>query len=135
MDKSSILEEAIKHMKALQEKVKNLEEKMEKKEMESVVIVKKSQIVVDDEGSFFNYENSSFQLNSLPEIEARICDNQILAKVHCEQHKDALANLISKIESLDMSIVSTNATPFGDVALDITIVAEVLIEFKSFLVP
>lgn len=129
MDKSSILEEAIKHVKVLEEKVKILEAKMEKRGMESVVIVKKSEIVVNDDGCFFKDENKMRCSSSLPEIEARRCDDQILVKVHCElQHKDALANIISKIESLDMSIVSTNATPFGDVALDITIVAEVSLD-------
>lgn len=135
MDKGSILEDAIKYTKDLQERVKILEEKSERKGIESMVIVKRSQVVVGededddgDEGSS-NEQSSTFEeqiITSLPEIEAKVNDNQILVKVLCEKQKDALAKLICKVESLNLMVISTNATSFGNVTLDITIVAEVI---------
>ncbi|KAI3451870.1 hypothetical protein Pfo_008535 [Paulownia fortunei] len=129
MDKSSVLEDAIKYLKHLQERVKTLEEKAEKQAMESVVLVKKSQIVVEDEGSS-DEQSCSFDEQPLPEIEARVCDNHILIRVHCEKQKGVLVKLLCKVESLNMIIVNTNATPFGNVALDITIIAEMEEEFN-----
>lgn len=49
MDKASVLGDAIKYLKHLQERVKTLEEQAAKKTMESVVFVKKSQVYVDDD--------------------------------------------------------------------------------------
>lgn len=125
MDKSSILEDAIKYLKLLQERVKILEEKAEKTAMDSVILVKKSQIVLEDEGSSDEL-SSSFDEQPLPEIEARVSDKHILIRVLCEKQKGVLVNLLCKVESLNMIVVSTNATLFGNVALDITIVAEVI---------
>ncbi|KAL2246804.1 UNVERIFIED_CONTAM: Transcription factor bHLH19 [Sesamum indicum] len=93
--------------------------------MESVVLVKKSQIMVEDEGSSDEKSGSSDE-QPLPEIEARVCNSHILLRVHCEKHKGVLVNLLSKVEKLNLTVVNTNVTPFGSLALDITIVAEVI---------
>ncbi|KAG8384212.1 hypothetical protein BUALT_Bualt04G0094500 [Buddleja alternifolia] len=129
MDKSSVLEDAIKYLKHLKERVKHLEEQAEKQAMESVVMVRKSQIVVEDEGSSDEISGGTEE-QPLPEIEAKVCDNHILLRIHCEKQKGVLVKLLSKVESLNMSVVSTNATPFGDVSLDITIIAEMEKEFN-----
>lgn len=132
MDKTSVLGDAIKYLKHLQERVKILEEQATKQTMESVVLVKKSQIMVEDEGEGEG-EGSSDEKSctsdeqSLPEIEGRVCNNQILLRVHCQKQKGVLVNLLSKVENLNLAVVSTNVTPFGTLALDITIVAEVLL--------
>ncbi|KAL3618927.1 hypothetical protein CASFOL_037155 [Castilleja foliolosa] len=123
MDKSSVLEDAIKYLKHLKERVITLEEKSEKRGIESVVFIKKSQIFMEDEGSS-NEQSCSFDEQPLPEIEARACENHMLLRVHCENQKGIFAKLLSKVESLNMIVVNTNATPFGNVALDITIIAE-----------
>ncbi|KAL0332386.1 UNVERIFIED_CONTAM: Transcription factor NAI1 [Sesamum calycinum] len=130
MDKSSVLEDAIKYLKHLQERVKKLEEQAEKKSVESVVLVRKSQIVAEDEGSS-NEQGGIYDEQPLPEIEARICDNRILIRVHCENHKGVLVNLLCKVESLNMAMLNTIATPFGNVALHVTIIAELEEEFNS----
>ncbi|CAN6678140.1 unnamed protein product [Malus baccata var. baccata] len=49
MDKASVLGDAIKHVKQLQERVKVLEERSKKRTLESVVFVKKSQLSADDD--------------------------------------------------------------------------------------
>ncbi|GFQ08039.1 transcription factor bhlh25, partial [Phtheirospermum japonicum] len=127
MDKTSVLGDAIKYLKHLQERVKTLEEQSTKQTMESVVLVKKSQIMAEDEGS----SDESDEL-PLPEIEARVCNSQILLRVHCERQKGVLVNLLGKVEKLNLAVVNTNVTPFGSLALDITIVAEVFFIFLVY---
>ncbi|KAL0395862.1 UNVERIFIED_CONTAM: Transcription factor [Sesamum calycinum] len=129
MDKTSVLGDAIKYLKHLQERVKVLEEQATKQTMESVVLVKKSQIMVEDEGSSDEKSGSSDE-QPLPEIEARVCNSHILLRVHCEKHKGVLVNLLSKVEKLNLTVISTNVTPFGSLALDITIVAEMEKEYN-----
>ncbi|KAL3637732.1 hypothetical protein CASFOL_018180 [Castilleja foliolosa] len=125
MDKTSVLGDAIKYLKHLQERVKILEEQSKKHTMESVVLVRKSQMMVEDEGS----SDESKEL-PLPEIEARVCNNQILLRVQCERQKGVLVNLLGKVEKLNLSVVSTNLTTFGSLALDVTILAEMEKEFN-----
>ncbi|KAL0377964.1 UNVERIFIED_CONTAM: Transcription factor [Sesamum radiatum] len=84
-DKTSVLGDAIKYLKYLQERVKTLEEKAAKKTMESVVLVKKSQI---------------------------------------------LDEKLRKVESLNLTVVNTNAVSFGNLAFDITIITEMEKEFN-----
>ncbi|KAL3618929.1 hypothetical protein CASFOL_037157 [Castilleja foliolosa] len=116
-DKTSILGYAIEYLKNLKQKVQNLEQKSTRKlVMDSRVTIKKLRFSVDEEGS--SDERSS------PEIEVRVVNNNILIRAHCRKQKGILANLLSKVESLNMVVVNTNVTPFGDSTLDITIVAE-----------
>ncbi|KAK6128561.1 hypothetical protein DH2020_037705 [Rehmannia glutinosa] len=129
MDKTSILGDAIIYLKQLQEKVKTLEEKATKQTMESVVLVKRSQIMAEDEGSSDEKSGTSDE-QSLPEIEAGICNNQFLLRVHCEKQKGILVNLLSKVEKLNLVVVNTNVATFGSLALDITIITEMEKEFN-----
>ncbi|XP_051117618.1 transcription factor bHLH18-like isoform X2 [Andrographis paniculata] len=132
MDKTSVLGDAIKYLKHLQERVKTLEEQATKQTMESVVLVKKSQVTAEDdgEGSSSDEKSSCSDELPLPEIEARVCKNHILLRVHCEKQRGILVNLLTKVESLNLAVVNTNVTPFGTFALDITIVAEMEKEFN-----
>ncbi|KAL3844949.1 hypothetical protein ACJIZ3_002352 [Penstemon smallii] len=82
----------------------------------------------DDEGSSSTTEEHQ---QALPEIEARLTDNLILLKVHCVKHKGVIANLLNQVEKLNLIVVNTNVTPFGDVALHITVIAEMEKEFSS----
>ncbi|KAL0431428.1 UNVERIFIED_CONTAM: Transcription factor [Sesamum radiatum] len=130
MDKSSILGDAIKYLKQLQERVKTLEEQARKQTMESAVLfVKKSQVAAEDENST-DGESSSYDEHPLPEIEARVCNNHILLRVHCEKHKGVLVDLLSKVEKLNLAILHTNVATFGSLALDITIIADMEREFN-----
>ncbi|KAL3844948.1 hypothetical protein ACJIZ3_002351 [Penstemon smallii] len=134
MDKTSVLGDAIKYLKQLQERVKMLEEQSTKQTMESVVLVRKSQMIImaeDDEGSSGEESGSSDIEQPLPEIEARVCKNHILLRVHCEKQKGVLINLLSKVEGLSLAVINTNVIPFGTLALDITIIAEMEQEFNS----
>ncbi|KAL0450105.1 UNVERIFIED_CONTAM: Transcription factor [Sesamum latifolium] len=124
-DKTSVLGDAIKYLKYLQERVQMLEEKATKKTMESVILVKKSQMMDDEDKK---KGNSGEQ--PLPEIEARVCNGQILIRILCENQKGLLTNLISNVEKLNLTVVNTNATSFGNLALDITIITEMEKEFN-----
>lgn len=130
MDKASVLGDAISYVKELQERVKVLEEQTKKRTVESVVYVKKSQLVVsgtDDESSSCD-DNSEISTSdgTLPEIEARVSDKDVLIRIHCEKQKGLLPKLISQLEMLHLSITNTSVLPFGNSTLDITIIALVI---------
>ncbi|RWR77900.1 transcription factor bHLH18-like protein [Cinnamomum micranthum f. kanehirae] len=130
MDKASVLGDAIKYVKQLQEKVNTLEELTVKKTFESVVFVKKSQISMDDDlsSSDENFDGSSTK--SLPEIEARVSDKSILIKIHCEKRKGVLVKTLAEIEKLHLSVVNTSVMPFASFALDITVMAQMEEDFN-----
>ncbi|KAK6923204.1 Myc-type, basic helix-loop-helix (bHLH) domain [Dillenia turbinata] len=82
MDKATILEEAIKSMKRLRERVNELEQLTAKKAVESVVLVAKSS------------ENSTGKDKECPlEIEARVLDKDVLIRVHCKKEKGVLRKM------------------------------------------
>ena len=125
MDKASVLGDAIKYIKNLQERLNVLEEQAAKKTVESVVFIKRSQLSTDDEisSSDENFESSSDQ--PLPEIEARVSSKDVLIRIHCEKRKGCLANILGEIKKLNLIIVNSNVLPFGGSTLHITIVAQV----------
>ncbi|XWS41705.1 hypothetical protein CRYUN_Cryun17cG0105700 [Craigia yunnanensis] len=131
MDKASVLGDAIKHVKQLQERLKVLEEQTKKRTVESVVFVKKSQVSADDESSSCE-ENSDGPSSdaALPEIEARVSDDDVLIRIHCENQKGFVAKILSEIENLHLSVVNSSVLPFGNSTLDITIIAQKDAEFK-----
>ncbi|OIW13650.1 hypothetical protein TanjilG_07992 [Lupinus angustifolius] len=126
MDKASVLGDAIKYLKQMQEKVSSLEEeKNRKKTAESVVFVKKSILSNSDDldtgGSFDE---------ALPEIEARVWERNVLIRVHCEKKKGVIEKTISEIEKLHLKVINTSALAFGSFVLDITIIAQMEVEFS-----
>ncbi|KAL3538166.1 hypothetical protein ACH5RR_001532 [Cinchona calisaya] len=79
MDKTLVLGDAIKYLKHLQERVKTLEKQATKQTMESVVLVKKSQLLVEDEGSSLDeMAGRTDPEHQQPEIESKVCDKQVL---------------------------------------------------------
>ncbi|OMP01692.1 hypothetical protein COLO4_11659 [Corchorus olitorius] len=132
MDKASVLGDAIKYVKHLQERLQVLEEQTKKRTVESVVFVKKSQLSADDESSSCE-ENSDGQSTSdaaLPEIEARVSDNDVLIRIHCEKQKGFMAKILSEIENLHLTVVNSSVLPFGNSTLDLTIIAQKDAEFS-----
>ncbi|XP_022752055.1 transcription factor bHLH18-like [Durio zibethinus] len=131
MDKASVLGDAIKYVKQLQERLKVLEEQTKKRTVESVVFVKKSWLSTDDESSSCE-GNSDGQSSdaALPEIEVRVSDNDVLIRIHCEKQKGFVAKILSEIENLNLSVVNSSVLPFGNSTLDITIIAQKDAEFN-----
>lgn len=133
MDKASVLGDAIKYMKQLQEKVKTLEEQNRKKNMESVVFVKKSQIFADEDNSSSDENVSGGPVNEpLPEIEARVCDKNVLIRIHCEKRKGILEKTIAEVEKFHLTVINTSCMTFGSASLDVTIIAQVLFHYAYF---
>lgn len=124
MDKASVLGDAIKHLKQLQERVKMLEEQTRKKSAQSVVFVKKYEVLADAENSSSDENLSGFD-EPLPEIEVRISDKDVLVRVHCEKSKGVVDRTVAELEKLHLSVTNSTAMSFGSSALDITIIAQV----------
>ncbi|RDX85112.1 Transcription factor bHLH25, partial [Mucuna pruriens] len=119
MDKATVLEDAIKYVKQLQERVKTLEEQAVDKTVESAVFVKRSVVLAGDDSSSSD-ENSD---QSLPEIEARISGKEVLIRIHCNIHSGQAAAILRELEKHHLTVQSSSFLPFGNNTLDITIVA------------
>lgn len=126
MDKASVLGEAAKYVKHLQERIKKLEAEVAKK---STVLVKKSHVVSADDDSSSSDETSGDQTfdKQLPEIEARVSQKHILIRVHCERRPSCTAKILDLVEKMNLSILNNSVISFGSSLLDITIVAQVLL--------
>ncbi|CAN1184367.1 Transcription factor NAI1 [Linum perenne] len=138
-DKASILEDAINYIKHLQEKIKQLEEDMiTKKKMsgsiESVVFIKKHQQLPSFDIHDHDYSNDPFlnvvdegnlELSTLPEIEARRLEKDVMIRIHCEKHNGVLAKVLSELESLHLIVVNCSVFSFGNSTIYITIIAQV----------
>ncbi|XP_009354636.2 transcription factor bHLH18 [Pyrus x bretschneideri] len=129
-DKASVLGDAIKYVKHLQELTKMLEKQAAKKTVEAVVFVKRTQYSADDDISSSDENSESCSNQPLPEIEARVSDKEVLIRIHSEKTKGCLASILSEIEKLDLTIVHSCALPLGNSTLDITVVAQMDVEFS-----
>ncbi|CAL1381001.1 unnamed protein product [Linum trigynum] len=141
MDKASVLGDAIKYLKQLQERVQTLEEQASRKTMESVVYVNKSRVynLDDDESSSTDEnccsdDNGSSNQSQLPEIEARVSGKDVMIRIHCEKQKGSLPRLLGEVEKLNLSVVNSNVLPFGSSILDITVVAQMDYDFSITMV-
>ncbi|KAL7119207.1 hypothetical protein ACP275_02G049500 [Erythranthe tilingii] len=128
MDKASVLGDAIKYLKQLQDKVKILEEQQNnnKRKLESsVVFVKKHKVdhALSDE-SIFGTTTINDQSLVIPEIETRLCNKDVLIHIHCEKKKGVLEKTVVEVEKLNLSVVNTSVITFGDSALNISLVAQ-----------
>ena len=129
MDKASVLGDAIKYLKQLQEKVHTLEEQTKRKTIESVVIVNKSRIYVDEGDGNSPSDVSKGPIiheTTLPELEARFCDKHVLIRIHCKKNKGVLEKTVAEVEKLHLSVTNSSVLAFGTSALDVTIIAQVI---------
>ncbi|KAI3804992.1 hypothetical protein L1987_26944 [Smallanthus sonchifolius] len=128
MDKASVLGDAIKHMKTLQEKVKTLEEQIKKRpNTESVVFVKRYDVSADI-GETSSSDDGPIH-EKLPEIEARFVGNNVLIRIHCEKKAGVIEKILTEIEKLHLSVDNTTSMTFANYALDITVTAQMDKEF------
>ncbi|CAA0837680.1 Transcription factor bHLH25 [Striga hermonthica] len=138
LDKASLLEDAINYLKALQERVSSLEQGL---------ISTKSftdDTSRDDEyrslSSFINNNNtdnndncswSTISESAPAEIKARVSDKHVLVKVHCKKQCGLMSTVPCQMEKIHLNVVDMRILPFGDDALDITLLAEMTSEFRG----
>jgi hypothetical protein len=145
MDKATILSDATRYVKELQEKLKALQQdgsgnSNARGGMEpAAVLVKKPRIAApaagDDEdgggggapspSSCATAGAAATARNALPEIEARISDgNVVMLRIHCEDGKGVLVRVLAEVEGLCLCITHTNVMPFSACILIINIMAK-----------
>ncbi|KAL6847453.1 hypothetical protein ACP4OV_023306 [Aristida adscensionis] len=135
MDKATILGDAVKYVRELQEKVKTLEEDGAHNDGGGgggaqpavAVVVKRPCRVPDDEAA----ASSSGGGGGLPEIEARLSDKTVLLRIHCDNARGLLVRLLSEVEKMSLAITHTNVMPFPASTAIITITAKVQEGFNA----
>jgi hypothetical protein len=119
MDKATILGDAVKYVKELQDKVKTLEKDGAGGTIQPTVLVKKLCRMPDEEGSTSGGSNGG-----LPEIEARLSDKSLLLRINCENARGLLVNVLAEVETMSLAITHTNLMPFPSSTAIITITAK-----------
>uniref|UniRef100_A0A7C9E2U4 BHLH domain-containing protein n=1 Tax=Opuntia streptacantha TaxID=393608 RepID=A0A7C9E2U4_OPUST len=123
MDKSSILGEAVEYVKQLQERVEVLE-------ADNARNVEESSLVEFEEDNISccgdnNEEIHRSKQGQLPEIEARLCNENVVVRIQCERQVAILVKILSALEKLRLSIITVHAFPFGEKNSGITIITQV----------
>ncbi|KAH7442752.1 hypothetical protein KP509_03G102500 [Ceratopteris richardii] len=119
MDKASVLGDAIKYVKQLQERLKCLEEQVPRTVS---VAVQKSE---HDTSSSSNSRKDLSSHGQQPDIEVRMIDKNVLIRVHCEKRKGLLIKSLVELEKLQLSIINANVLLFSETTLDLTFTAQV----------
>ncbi|OEL23912.1 hypothetical protein BAE44_0015069 [Dichanthelium oligosanthes] len=137
MDKATILSDAAKYVKELQQRLKALKEEVaagsNARSNETVVLVKKPCNAVaapDENGSSPSSMSSSsgppeaMKKSALPEIQARFSEKITMVRIHCGSGKGVAATVLTEAEELGLSIVHANVMPFSACTVIITITAK-----------
>nr|CAB3460144.1 unnamed protein product [Digitaria exilis] len=142
MDKATILSDAAKYVKELQQRLKDLElEVAAARSNETVARAKKpcnNNTVVaaapDENGSPSSASSGTPVVRppALPEIQARFSEKSAMVRVHCRSGKGVAQTVLSEVEELGLSVVHANVMPFSACTLIITITAKASL-FFSFL--
>ncbi|CAI8608352.1 unnamed protein product [Vicia faba] len=120
-DKVYILEEAIKYVKQLEEKIKELDNQNKMKNKYSEILIKKSQACtkkddIDEDEYYFKKE--------LPKVKARVINNEIMVGIHCEKQENTVVKIMGLLQNLHLSLASSSILPFGNSTLKVTIIAQ-----------
>lgn len=110
----TILDEAIKYVKQLQDRVKELEKDP------PFASVKRLE--------FHENDDNFYEVNEvLPKIEVRVSERQMFMGIYCEKQKGIEFKILSLLENFHLSVTSSSVLPFGTSTLGITIIAQVII--------
>ncbi|KAI5082047.1 hypothetical protein GOP47_0001790 [Adiantum capillus-veneris] len=101
VDKASILGDAIKYVKQLEEHLKQVE---------------------TQHSCSKNNTDESIQP---ADIEARAFGNNVLIHVHCNKIKNILVRCLELLDKMPLLIINANVLSFSDTALDLTVIAQI----------
>ena len=131
MDKATILSDAAKYVKELQQRLKALEEA-------AAGSIRSKAPPPEDEnvgsGSPTSASSSSGP-PALPEIEARFSERSVMVRIHCGGGKGVAAAAVAVVEGLGLTIVHANVMPFSACTITITITAEASPFSSSYFLP
>lgn len=125
-DRISIMGEALKYINQL----KGENNKLKQYNANQAVVMKKSQVHEEQHSCSITKSSSVCSDEQLPEIEVRMYEKKILLTIRCEKEKDVLANILSEIEKLNLTVISGNIMPFVGITYEIIIVAEMDNDFS-----
>ncbi|XP_057757492.1 transcription factor NAI1-like [Arachis stenosperma] len=134
MDKAHIIRESLSYIKVLQDRVKELENQIKDRRVDSAIFIGRSQDSLSTDKSTISCEITSdnnngggvFNESSL-EIEAKVMEKEVLIRIQCEKQKNniIMLKIHAFLDKLHLSIASNSVIPFGTSTLVIiTIVAE-----------
>jgi hypothetical protein len=114
-------------LKELKQRLEVLEKQNKKTEAESVVVMKKQDLCINDDNSSSDesIEGAVDTKESVLQVEARVSGKEMLIRIHCQKHKGVLVKIMAEIQSFELFVVNSSVLPFGNSILDITIIAEV----------
>lgn len=126
MDKATILGDAVKYVRELQDKVKTMEDDDSAAAtittIRSAVLVSKK-IKADDDDDEEDAGQSSH--GGLPEIEVRVSEEKtVLVRIHCKNARGLLVRVLAEVEELRLAITHTSVMPFPADTAIITITAK-----------
>ncbi|KAL1542767.1 transcription factor bHLH25-like [Salvia divinorum] len=121
LDKASLLEDAIHHLKALQDRVNVLENEAMARSMGAPR---------EDSVSYTEDPSNSDHCELVStEISARVRERHVLIKMCCKKQMGLMARIPCEMERLHLNVADIRIMPFGQEALDVTILAEMRGEF------
>ncbi|CAN6235636.1 unnamed protein product [Urochloa humidicola] len=129
-DKATILGDAVRYVKELQEKLRALNDG---RSFSPVVLAKKPRVATpdDDEDAVLPAYYAPAANDDNAEIDARISGDSVMVRIRCRDAKGVLVRLLAEVEGLHLSIVDTNVMPFVACTLVINIMAKVKEGFDS----
>ncbi|XP_076912292.1 transcription factor bHLH18-like [Bidens hawaiensis] len=135
MDKATVLEDASKHIKHLQNRVKELEETLisEKNIIhESTTSVSKSK----SHGGHELEESSFDETNTFPcnaasnhGIKVRKLGSNVLVRIYCEVNSPLALKALNQLERLHLTVMCNSILPISGTAALVTIIAQMSEEF------
>jgi hypothetical protein len=131
MDKVTILTDATRYVKELQERVRSLEAAGgNHRRVETVVPVRKAcRPVAPDEGEgsarFLLAAGTPAIGSQLPEIEVKLSEDNVMVRIHCETNEKGLVSrVLAELEELHLRIVHNYVMPFTASTVIITTMAK-----------
>ncbi|PAN45744.1 hypothetical protein PAHAL_9G139200 [Panicum hallii] len=144
MDKATILSDATRYVRELQEKLRALQQDGGGgggRGMESAVLASKKPRIAapddDEDGGAHPYAAggpaaTTGNNNALPEIEVRISEGDaVMVRIHCRDAKGVVVRLLAEVEGLHLRITHTNVVQFSASVLIVNVMAKVEQGFSS----